>query len=135
MYRLFAFIFVSCVSFVALECYAMNTLSDLIYKQRVIIVDQQLVDIDTLSASRDALDDRRLSIFLVNGKRVTLWENGDVDKRIAEEIIARLGKQKGILIGLDGGTKMQFEALDLPDIFSTIDVMPMRQAELNQNND
>ncbi len=113
----------------------MNTLSDLIYKQRVIIVDQQLVDIDTLSASRDALDDRRLSIFLVNGKRVTLWENGDVDKRIAEEIIARLGKQKGILIGLDGGTKMQFEALDLPDIFSTIDVMPMRQAELNQNND
>ncbi|MEM0912037.1 MAG: DUF4174 domain-containing protein [Pseudomonadota bacterium] len=49
-------------------------------------------------------------------------------------MLARMDKHNGLLIGLDGGTKMRFESLNLPHIFETIDVMPMRKAELRQGD-
>ena len=45
----------------------------------------------------------------------------------------RLNSNKAVLIGLDGGTKEQYDVIDPVRIFSDIDSMPMRRRERWQN--
>lgn len=57
------------------------------------------------------------------------------DAGIYDEMLDKEADFEVILIGLDGGVKLrQREILESKHLFSLIDSMPMRQAELRKNN-
>lgn len=87
-------------------------------------------------SNTEGLDDRKLLIGKVMPKRYSLGlENLDwIDStELYREFSAKKTDFEVILIGLDGGVKLrQAEVLSLEKLFSTIDVMPMRRAELKR---
>ncbi|MEM0912036.1 MAG: hypothetical protein AAGJ37_13735 [Pseudomonadota bacterium] len=48
----------------------MNSLTDLHWKYRILIVEHELVDYEAMMESMDALKERRLVVFLVDGSNV-----------------------------------------------------------------
>lgn len=123
----------------ATSSYGQN-LSDYQWTNRIIILSDQEQDfskakeaLETLSAFDKGLKERDLLIFIHrDGKRYDTnfkMVNKDIGKSIPKNFIGYF------LIGKDGGIKSQKPyPIDPVSIFTLIDGMPMRRAEIKSDN-
>jgi len=121
-----------------------QNLEDYKWKNRILVLVDEATDTDAiqsqlqaLTAEEAALLDRDLRIFLVAKNNVS-YQNGKLSDISAENLRQKLNiplEFKGLLlIGKDGGVKMKKEFLVDPEtIFSLIDGMPMRRAEMRKS--
>lgn len=90
-------------------------------------------------SDKEGLEDRKLMIGKVTPKQYCLGldkSNWVQSSELYQDFHSKNKDFEVILIGLDGGVKLrQTEVLSLEKLFSTIDIMPMRRAELrNRKN-
>jgi len=124
---------------VSSQVFAMNSLSDLTWKKRVIIVFADDGDkrperqVKILTDRRAELEERDLVVLsVINDEASTAF--GNVAKpdaaALRDEADVRKGSFQVILVGKDGGIKLRSDTV-VPDVelFDVIDRMPMRQAE------
>lgn len=91
--------------------------------------------LDIFKANEPGLEDRKLLVYQILPEQYKIglnqsgtWVSGE---KLYKKYSSGLAAFEVILIGLDGGVKMrQSELLTVEDLFGTIDVMPMRRAEL-----
>ncbi|OGP89448.1 MAG: hypothetical protein A2157_13360 [Deltaproteobacteria bacterium RBG_16_47_11] len=81
--------------------------------------------------------DRDLLVFHIFERGESRLDKGTLNPQQASSLRKRFsivpGKFRVILIGKDGGVKINRESsIDLPEVFSTIDAMPMRQREMKE---
>ncbi|MDP9573072.1 DUF4174 domain-containing protein [Agrobacterium cavarae] len=124
---------------VSSQVFAMNSLSDLTWKKRVIIVfadagDKRLErQVKILTDQRPELEERDLVVISVVNEEASI-AFGNVAELAAAELRDEAGVKKGsfqvILVGKDGGIKLRSDTV-VPEVelFDVIDRMPMRQAE------
>ncbi len=119
-----------------------GNLHDLQWEKRVIVIfsdpaglksDAQL---GALRADKDALRQRDLAIFTVDGNEVHPAFGSDVVPQ-AHTLRKELGCAPGafalVLVGKDGHVKSRYDDVVDPDVlFAEIDSMPMRQAEIHR---
>ena len=92
--------------------------------------------------SDEDLIDRKIILYKVTGADFELidYENselnnsGKISGQLSETVLNKKENFEVILVGLDGGLKLQqTEILTKEDLFGIIDVMPMRRDALNRN--
>lgn len=119
------------------------------WKNRPLLIFSQSPDnpayqsvLDTLSTNLDQMTDRHMVIIEVFETGM-VRTHGEPDNRfnaadLREQFSIQKGKLTVVLVGKDGGLKLKkHDRLNLDDIFSLIDQMPMRQQEMrdHQNPD
>ena len=90
----------------------------------------------TLKQKLNELENRKLVVFQITAKGYKTGfspkDNWIDDPSLFNKFNATKGPFKIVLIGLDGGVKLeQYELLSVEKLFNTIDSMPMRRAELS----
>lgn len=92
--------------------------------------------------SDEDLMDRKIILYKVTGADFELidYENselnnsGKISGQLSETVLNKKENFEVILVGLDGGLKLQqTELLTKEDLFGIIDAMPMRRDALNRN--
>lgn len=127
------------VAFSASQVNAMDSLSELKWKNRVIIVfgsfAEPMLDrqITLLTRQKDELEDRDLVVIRVSGDEA-LPVQGNTSGLNAAAIRkdANVGDERFqiVLVGKDGGIKLRSDRIvESVEIFDLIDTMPMRRAE------
>ncbi|PML58736.1 hypothetical protein BCS95_11655 [Vibrio breoganii] len=106
-------------------------LSEMKWQYRILLIQDRPDYQQTLTNASEEIADRHLIWFLVLPNRVVSNLSDSVPEPLQQDIRQRILDKPVVLIGKDGGIKMREERLSLPSIFSTIDSMPMRQAEMN----
>ncbi|MEZ9890404.1 DUF4174 domain-containing protein [Vibrio breoganii] len=106
-------------------------LSEMKWQYRILLIQDRPDYQQTLTNASEEIADRHLVWFLVLPNRVVSNLSDSVPEPLQQDIRQRILDKPVVLIGKDGGIKMREERLSLPSIFSTIDSMPMRQAEMN----
>ncbi|MDN3716612.1 DUF4174 domain-containing protein [Vibrio breoganii] len=106
-------------------------LSEMKWQYRILLIQDRPDYQQTLTNASEEIADRHLVWFLVLPNRVVSNLSDSVPEPLQQDIRQRISDKPVVLIGKDGGIKMREERLSLPSIFSTIDSMPMRQAEMN----
>jgi len=121
-----------------------QNLEDYKWKNRILVLVDEAADTDAirsqfqvLKAEEEALLDRDLLIFLVTENYV-YRQNGERSNIITENLRQTLNipiNFRGvILIGKDGGVKLKKDfQVDPETIFTLIDGMPMRRAEMRKS--
>jgi hypothetical protein len=117
-----------------------TTLADLEWKHRIIIAlgnDSTVIQSiqSEIDHNKSEIADRDIIYFLISPTKVS--SNSPVSLSLGEigELISDYFDDetvKVVLIGKDGGTKMEKSEFDLPYIFKLIDSMPMRQREMRE---
>ena len=115
---------------------AIGSLVELRWRHRIVLV-LESADVDrdvaTLRAHASDLDERDTVWFLLRGDAISTNFPGKLDRDFALHLRSRFGSGPPVvLIGKDGGVKLQAEYLDPQAIFSHIDAMPMRRREMRQ---
>ena len=91
------------------------------------------------SNSKEEFSDRKLVLYQIIGDQYKLIDFKNIDRKESEKTVINLKEEvlrtkeefEIILIGLDGGIKLQTtEILMKEGLFNRIDGMPMRRAEL-----
>lgn len=91
--------------------------------------------------SNEAFRDRKLVLYqvvddqykLTDFKNIARKESEKISLNLRESLLIPIEQFEVILIGLDGGIKLQTTAmLSKEDLFNKIDAMPMRRAELRK---
>lgn len=93
---------------------------------------------DSLSAHLEQIHDRHMVIIEVFQNGLVRIDGKSDSRHTAESFRQQFSAKKGeltaILVGKDGGLKLrQKGSLDLGEIFSLIDTMPMRQQEMRKS--
>jgi hypothetical protein len=88
-----------------------------------------------LKSSKEGLTDRKILIYQILPEKfkigLTLETNWEKSNKLFDNIINDDTQFKVVLIGLDGGIKLQQnELLSTEKLFVTIDKMPMRRIEI-----
>ncbi|GAB5378670.1 MAG: hypothetical protein Alis3KO_03960 [Aliiglaciecola sp.] len=117
----------------------MLSLQQLKWKHRIVVT--TLVDNDAVNAlaeqikkNSDFFDERKLIVVVkVNDMLVEVKQNIMIEGNNKTQFLSRLQNNNTILIGLDGGTKATYPALNWQEIFADIDSMPMRRNEIERN--
>lgn len=115
------------------------TLDDLKWKNRIVLyfpIQGQEIKID-LNALEVEIKERKI-IFLSIGEKFTTNSEAVFQSDYLESLQEKFAMEKNqsnwVLIGLDGGVKLNKEGLpDWEYIFKTIDSMPMRQSEIRKS--
>lgn len=114
------------------------TLEELRWKNRVVLYFPEKYENPQfeLKQLEDKLDDRKI-IFLSIGAQFSTNSKVSFDqnylKGLKEKFSSSRGKSNWVLIGLDGGVKLNGEGtLDWDFIIKKIDSMPMRQSEIRK---
>tara|TARA_R110000868_G_scaffold7471_2_gene40457 strand:+ start:1579 stop:2010 length:432 start_codon:yes stop_codon:yes gene_type:complete len=94
--------------------------------------------IDNLKECQNGLQERKLIIYQVkkDSCKIGLQDSGEWQKsyKLYKDYKKLNAPFEIILIGLDGGVKLrQSNILTCKELFKTIDVMPMRRSEINNN--
>lgn len=115
----------------------LSNLDSLEWKNRIVIVneiDNQDTVLQLLKKEVDQINDRDIIWFLIKDNSALSNYKGDLSSDFIKNIRQRLSnvKKKVVLIGKDGGIKSQSDYLNLEDIFSEIDSMPMRLLEMQK---
>ena len=115
----------------------LSNLDSLEWKNRVIIVNEtknQDKSLQLLKQQVEKIDDRNIIWFLIKDNLALSNYKGELSPQFVSNIRERVGllQKMVILIGKDGGIKSQSEYLNLEDIFSEIDSMPMRLFEMKK---
>ncbi|TRY32659.1 DUF4174 domain-containing protein [Aliiglaciecola sp. M165] len=122
-----------------MSSHEMLSLQQLKWKHRIVVT--TLVDNDAVNAlaeqikkNSDFFDERKLIVVVkVNDMLVEIKQNIMIEGNNKTQFLNRLQNNNTILIGLDGGTKATYPALNWQEIFADIDSMPMRRNEIERN--
>jgi hypothetical protein len=112
--------------------------SNIRWQNRILLVrvddDVELKELtEYLDYSALELTERKLLVLGIDRKMVYPLSNSLSCFPSLAEVQRRLNSNKTVLIGLDGGTKEQYDVIDPVRIFSDIDSMPMRRSERQDN--
>lgn len=128
----------SILALTASEGFAMESLSALTWKNRVVIVfgsalDKKLIQqIETLERQKDQLADRDMVVIRVSGddaKAVYGNAYGVEAASLRSEVGVTSDAFQVVLVGKDGGVKLRSEkVVSDVEMFEIIDRMPMRRA-------
>ncbi|RBW46611.1 hypothetical protein DS885_07535 [Psychromonas sp. B3M02] len=118
----------------------LNNISELMWKNRVILLlssDDDKRNQQLFAKYKEAVIDRDLVWFIVQDTQVISNYQGGISMQFVERTkdTFPLNKYRVLLIGKDGGIKLRAQQLDITELISTIDSMPMRQQEMLQQND
>ena len=137
---MFANVMLTCVFSIAAvsaaqEVTMLRDIADLKWKNRVIIIldsDNAANDIDRLNAAKAAIDDRDIVWFVNDGETTTSNYQGKLKADFASYLrdAYNVEYSRLVYIGKDGGVKLRGDQLNLKDIFSLTDKMPMRRREM-----
>ena len=122
---------------------AASSLNDFKWENRIVIIQTGEVSLDVferdLKSQLSQLNDYRLIVFAVLDEEIKAYgaliqESLDLDFR--EDLVRQLAGKEVALIGFDGGVKRRYGWSDFSweAIYSLIDTMPMRQAELHSRD-
>lgn len=99
------------------------------------IFQKQLKELDS---DHEGLKERKLIVYkiLPEGQKITYHDGTWIyNSEMYRQYTNKNEYFKVVLIGLDGGIKLnQNKLLTIEELFSKIDVMPMRRSEINNNN-
>ena len=115
----------------------LSNLDSLEWKNRVVILNEiknQDKSLQLLREQEAQIDDRDIIWFSIKDNLVLSNYKGDVSSEFVNKIREKFShlQNKVILIGKDGGIKSQSDYLNLKDIFSEVDSMPMRLFEMQK---
>ena len=115
----------------------LSNIDSLAWKNRVVIVNEiknQDKSLQLLKEHVVQIDDRDIIWFLIKDNLVLSNYKGDLSSEFVRNISQRFSdlQNKVILIGKDGGIKSKSDYLNLEDIFSEVDSMPMRLFEIQK---
>ncbi len=122
-----------------------NRISDLqpfLWENRLILISAPESQVKSLRAqlldAEAAIDDRHIVWFIFSDDGISSNYAGAITDTLSQSVGSRWPNQPGsdmqvVLVGKDGGNKLYLDELDLPNIFVTIDGMPMRQREMQQS--
>jgi len=123
-----------------------QSIADLQWKNRLIVVFTNSVNsqkfqqqLEIFKKDMDGFNDRKLKLIhaIPDKQRIVIpetseWRDSNFYKKNKKEKAADF---EVILIGLDGGIKLRkYGLVEIKEIFDLIDSMPMRQAEIRENN-
>lgn len=113
----------------------LQDIADLQWKNRVIIIldsDNAANDIGRLNAAKAAIDDRDIVWFVNEGEATTSNYQGKFSTDFANYLRGTYNVEYSrlVYIGKDGRVKLRGDQLNLKDIFSLTDTMPMRRREM-----
>ncbi len=115
----------------------LSNLDSLEWKNRVVILNEiknQDKSLQLLKEQESQIDDRDIIWFSIKDNLVLSNYKGDLSSEFVSKIREKFShlQNKVILIGKDGGIKSQSDYLNLEDIFSEVDSMPMRLFEMQK---
>lgn len=115
----------------------LSNLDSLEWKNRVVILNEiknQDKSLLLLKEQVAQIDDRDIIWFSIKDNLVLSNYKGDLSSEFVSKIREKFShlQNKVILIGKDGGIKSQSDYLNLEDIFSEVDSMPMRLFEMQK---
>ncbi|MBS3804973.1 MAG: DUF4174 domain-containing protein [Oleiphilaceae bacterium] len=116
----------------------MNALSDLQWKNRIILVKTSgdgIGVMKTLNQAREDIKGRDIAWFVVTGKGIESnlpQVSPDMAESVRDFFADEPHSARVILIGKDGGVKDRGDHLNLERIFAQIDRMPMRKQEVRR---
>ena len=115
----------------------LSNLDSLEWKNRVVILNEiknQDKSLLLLKEQVAQIDDRDIIWFSIKDNLVLSNYKGDLSSEFVTKIREKFShlQNKVILIGKDGGIKSQSDYLNLEDIFSEVDPMPMRLFEIQK---
>ena len=115
----------------------LSNLDSLEWKNRVVILNEiknQDKSLQLLKEQVAQIDDRDIIWFSIKDNLVLSNYKGDLSSEFVTKIREKFShlQNKVILIGKDGGIKSQSDYLNLEDIFSEVDSMPMRLFEIQK---
>ena len=115
----------------------LSNLDSLEWKNRVVILNEiknQVKSLLLLKEQVAQIDDRDIIWFSIKDNLVLSNYKGDLSSEFVTKIREKFShlQNKVILIGKDGGIKSQSDYLNLEDIFSEVDSMPMRLFEMQK---
>lgn len=121
---------------VAAENSALSSVSQLQWSNRVLLIFGDKDYMPQLNAQLDEINERHIKWFLFDNEGVQSNHAEGVTKEFLNNARSRyMAEGAGVvLIGKDGGVKGQQSELDLSIIFATIDSMPMRLEEMQQEH-
>lgn len=107
-------------------------LSELQWENRVLLIWAEDMQESSVENFTYEIDDRDLIWFLFSKGKVISNYKGEISDTFFATTTNKYHKSKIklILIGKDGGIKNIYSSIDLPSVFKSIDVMPMRQSEI-----
>ena len=113
------------------------SLDSLEWKNRIIVVNKTQNQDKYLYLFKEEeakINDRDIIWFLIKNNFIHSNYNGTLSNEFIISTKKRLKnfKNKVILIGKDGGIKSESNYLNLDDIFSDVDSMPMRKLEMQK---
>ena len=115
-----------------------NQLETFAWQNRLIIMHQIKHEGEVLALLKQqqhAIEDRDIVWMIINQDQMTSNHSVKMGEALIQQIQDRYQPQNNevLLVGKDGGLKSRFSGLQLQAIFAEIDRMPMRQAEMRQN--
>jgi hypothetical protein len=115
----------------------LSNLDSLEWKNRVVILNEiknQDKSLQLLKEHVAQIDDRDIIWFSIKDNLVLSNYKGDLSSEFVSKIQEKFThlQNKVILIGKDGGIKSKSDYLNLEDIFSEVDSMPMRLFEMQK---
>ena len=99
-----------------------------------------LIDLkDDLSAQKEEIVDRDLIVFEILENGSSYIGTTRIDNKVAQHILQKFepvpGRLTVVLVGKDGGAKLRhIDQVQLDEIFSIIDAMPMRREEMRRKS-
>jgi hypothetical protein len=112
-----------------------RNLAELSWNYRVILLNGDVLPAETLSElskQNSALNERQIVWLWQQNNKIKSNFMGSLSEQTLTQIAQQLTDYKVVLIGKDGGIKMQKQDFNLATIFETIDSMPMRRQEMQQ---
>ncbi|GEA61620.1 DUF4174 domain-containing protein [Vibrio comitans] len=110
----------------------MNQLSEMKWQYRVLLIQSSVSVSSELRDATNGIIERDLAWFVISPDNIHSNIEKPLSQNLQDELRHESSRANVVLIGKDGGVKKVDDELNLPDVFSTIDEMPMRQAEMRQ---
>lgn len=137
------------LSFAALVCVggtiavSKDSMDDFRWKNRLILVFAEPTRVEPsvkiLQAAAEEIEERQVLWFVMAGETVRTNYGGRLSPDLRAALIEphradATAPLEVVLIGKDGGVKFRAPELDLQEIFTRIDAMPMRRSEMRRNH-
>lgn len=119
----------------------LNDLDELKWKNRIIVIltndDSSVKNFrNELTSEKEGILDRDIIYYIITpAQTITNSDNklsSEIRSELVEDYFDSSESIKVILIGKDGGIKMETNSFDLKNIFRRIDSMPMRIQEMKK---
>ena len=120
---------------------ALNTLDQLKWKNRILLIHHQQDTsqlLKQINAAKAKIDDRHMVWIIIGKNGMRSNYRYEVPDRLVDKIKTDYFTKNAtvaVLIGKDGFVKSKYQQLDLEKVFKLIDTMPMRQSEMNSQDE